>query len=306
MGDADGDGRAELVAGAPEEGVGPNVGAGRAYLFSSAQPADAKLTSVSISCPPVGTVNAPFTCIVDTTLHNNGPTTPVGVGGAVNVGVPSDCAVAGYSMGGQGFGTLSLAASVSQTVSKEFQVTCSSSGPHQFVGCAIVQIRDAGVADPNAGNNFGSGQALVDLGGGSPVRTAGRCTTVDPPEVCGDGLDNDADTLVDEEPDTDADSLSDCVDADDDGDGFPDGREASMGTDALSACPLAVGLHAAWPPDFNDDRSVNVIDVGAVRPAFASLAGDGRYAARKDLTGDGRINIVDIGALRPFFGKSCG
>ncbi len=73
-----------------------------------------------------------------------------------------------------------------------------------------------------------------------------------------------------------------------------------MGTLPLVACGAG-----AWPPDFNDDKTMNIVDVGAMRSVFNSVQGDGRYVARKDLNADTKINIIDIGALRPFFGKAC-
>lgn len=85
-----------------------------------------------------------------------------------------------------------------------------------------------------------------------------------------------------------------------DGDGFRNQAELFVGTDPLLACGAR-----AFPPDFNDDRNVNVIDVGAMKSVFGSQQGDGRYTARKDLNADGKINIIDIGTLKPFFGKSC-
>ncbi len=73
-----------------------------------------------------------------------------------------------------------------------------------------------------------------------------------------------------------------------------------MGTHPALAC----GANA-WPPDFDDSATINIIDAGELRPVFNSLQGDGRYLARKDLNADTQINIIDVGALRPVFGKSC-
>ena len=92
-------------------------------------------------------------------------------------------------------------------------------------------------------------------------------------------------------------------------DGFQSSKETFMGTLPLAACPSTTIADDEdgdpWPPDFNDNRSVDIIDIGALRPAFNSSDGDANYSKRLDLTADGFINILDIGALRPFFGKTC-
>ena len=74
----------------------------------------------------------------------------------------------------------------------------------------------------------GTGDACEDDTDGDGVPDALDCAPLEPkaapgkPEVC-DGLDNDCDYMVDEGfKDTDADSLKDCVDTDDDNDGSPD------------------------------------------------------------------------------------
>ena len=74
----------------------------------------------------------------------------------------------------------------------------------------------------------GSGDACEDDMDGDGIPDGQDCAPLDPAvhpgaeEQC-DGADNDCDTLVDEgHPDTDADGIKNCVDADDDGDGDPD------------------------------------------------------------------------------------
>ena len=263
--------------------------------------ADIKVEAVSLHCSPDAEPNVPFTCAADVIVHNNGPTTGVGVGGAVNVGLPNDCTVEDYTLMGKGFGTLTLDVSVSQIVSKDFTITCTDSGLHQIVGCAVVEIREAGVVDPNPYNDFDNAQAFTEIDG-TDLRTVGRCSVLDPPEVCGNGIDDDADTLVDEEPDTDGDGVSDCDDKDDDGDGFTDEHEESMGTDPLAACPT-IGVHPAWPPDFDNNQVVDIVDVLALRPVFGTAAPP--TSPRYDLAPSGQIDIVDVLALKPVFGESC-
>ena len=270
---------------------------------------DAKVTVLSIDCAPTAQTGVPFTCTITITTHSNGPITPIMVGGAANVGVPQGCTVAGYTLIGQGYGLLSLSTSVSQTVTKTFQITCSGSGLHEIVGCGVIQIHQH-VRDTNATNNFGTSRDLTEVGIPGPdstqqVNTAGRCSSLDPPEVCGNGIDEDADTLVDEEPDADRDGLSNCVDTEDDGDGYTDAREAFMGTDPLAACPLVTGVHAAWPPDVDNSQDVTINDVLAFKPAVGASRGSPFYTARKDLNASNDIDIGDVLAIKPVFTVRC-
>ena len=124
--------------------------------------------------------------------------------------------------------------------------------------------------------------------------------------VFGDPEDGDGDfvpDLVDNCPadhnsgqtDTDGDGDGDACDEDDDNDGFSDNVEESVGTDPLSAC----GPNA-FPPDFDDNQTVNIVDVLAMKPVFGSPS------ARHDLDASGgNIDIVDVLAMKPVFGMSC-
>ena len=99
---------------------------------------------------------------------------------------------------------------------------------------------------------------------------------------------------MDEEPDTDGDGVNDCDDADDDGDGFTDDHEMVMGTDPLADCAEVVGVHPAWPPDFDNDQVVDIIDVLALKPVFGSPS------VRHDLDASGGdVDIIDVLALKP-------
>lgn len=87
---------------------------------------------------------------------------------------------------------------------------------------------------------------------------------------------------------------------DSDNDGFSDVVENYLGTNPKNACGPE-----AWPPDFNDDKTVNIIDSGAIRPHFNSQIGQVNYDPRFDLNADGKINIIDTEVLKFYFGKSC-
>lgn len=58
--------------------------------------------------------------------------------------------------------------------------------------------------------------------------------------------------------------------------------------------------------DLNNDHTVDIIDVLALKPVFNSAPGDGIYLRRKDLTADTTIDIIDVLAIKLQFGSSCG
>jgi hypothetical protein len=146
-------------------------------------------------------------------------------------------------------------------------------------------------------------------------------------EVC-DGVDNDLDTVVDEDgmdhnnngnyndagPDADGDTIKDCLDTTTDTDGdtivnpsdanddnpmagtndlSTDTEENFMGTDSLDACPDNVN-DPAWPVDVNNSKSVNVGDLIAFKPSILSSMGQAKYNRRFDLNASGQVNIGDI------------
>jgi hypothetical protein len=132
---------------------------------------------------------------------------------------------------------------------------------------------------------------------------ATRCTIPgDPPEECGNGVDEDFDGLTDEEPDTDGDGLSNCTDLDDDGDGFLDELEGYLGTDPLNGCPAHVS-DSAWPPDIDNDQNVSVMDVLEFKDYILTTVPPS--LARFDLVHDGEITIQDVLAIKPYIFGTC-
>ncbi|MEX0799863.1 MAG: PQQ-dependent sugar dehydrogenase [Dehalococcoidia bacterium] len=130
------------------------------------------------------------------------------------------------------------------------------------------------------------------------------------PERC-DGIDNDGDTAMDEDPaganwDSDGDTVRDCLDAsvdtdgdtqantsdtDDDDDGFSDVIEGAISTDSLADCPTN-GSHDAWPPDRNIDTQANVGDV--IQTFSGIILDPARYNARSDGDAGGSVNVGDV------------
>lgn len=93
---------------------------------------------------------------------------------------------------------------------------------------------------------------------------------------------------------------------DSDADSFMDASEDYMGTLAAQGCALTPTANDenvdAWPPDFDNNQSVTITDVLALKPVFGD---SGEEFARYDLAPDGNITISDILALKPHFNTSC-
>jgi len=94
-----------------------------------------------------------------------------------------------------------------------------------------------------------------------------------------------------------------------DGDGYTNWKELYLGTDPTRSCPRTSTpndeLIDAWPPDFDDNRVINISDVGELLPPrFGTSVPP--TSPRYDLVPNGFINILDLGAiLSPTFGTSC-
>lgn len=100
------------------------------------------------------------------------------------------------------------------------------------------------------------------------------------------------------------DSDFDCIvdsEEDDDADGFSNFEEQFIGTDPADDCPDDPS-DDAWPPDMNNDTSVNILDVLMYKPQFEEGA---PYDSRYDLNTDGSVNILDVVLLKPYLGMSC-
>jgi len=144
------------------------------------------------------------------------------------------------------------------------------------------------------------------------------------PEHC-DGVDNDGDdpgdgSGVDEGfPDSDGDTIKDCVDPDhpyytdddDDDDGFTDVAERCMTTDEQDACPddsnpWGAEEDDAWPPDINADTVVDVTDVLKFLVAFPSAPWTANYSRRLDMADcPAVIDITDALVFLLHFPSAC-
>lgn len=92
-------------------------------------------------------------------------------------------------------------------------------------------------------------------------------------------------------------------------DGWSTTAENYFGTRYNQACPATAfaGDEAtdSWPPDFNDDRQINFLDVaafvGKVNPAY----GEPGFLKRFDLDRNSRVNVVDVYVLSGYLGRQC-
>lgn len=77
------------------------------------------------------------------------------------------------------------------------------------------------------------------------------------------------------------------------GHNYSDLKETYIQTDPLADCPEVIGEHDAWPPDFDKNRVVNVIDVLFYKGRTPSAATT-RALKRLDLDASGTVNVQDI------------
>ncbi len=178
-----------------------------------------------------------------------------------------------------------------------------------YLGCdesALVELYVVEDADGDGPNTEGGGHTWPDAA--LDISTLGATTH----EISANDLmwdffiahplaDSDGDGLLDVDDNCPTLATPWTVPAgDDDCDGFTTAVEDFVGTDPLTLCGVG-----AWPPDFNDDGSVSIADVLALKLAFNSQTGDTNYEQRLDLNADARISIADVLALKPVFNLSC-
>lgn len=96
---------------------------------------------------------------------------------------------------------------------------------------------------------------------------------------------------------------------DSDGDGYSDAIEQFVGTNPNQPCSSTTTANDeatdAWPPDFNDDKKVDIMDVTLLRARFGSNLGDATYQKRFDLNADNTIDILDVNAIRVPYDTVC-
>jgi hypothetical protein len=104
--------------------------------------------------------------------------------------------------------------------------------------------------------------------------------------------------------------------------GFTTGDENFYGTLPLTACPATADPidedPDAWPPDFSDNQTVNILDLvftldtdadtvpdAGFKDSFGATDPDPKYFPRFDLKIDGTINLLDLLPFKRFYGLSC-
>ncbi len=92
-----------------------------------------------------------------------------------------------------------------------------------------------------------------------------------------------------------------------DADGIADGADNCLEVANLDQNDTNLdGFGNVCDADLNGDGVVGIPDFNAVRGAFGSRIGDGRFLPAADFNGDGAIGTPDFNTLRRFFGKPPG
>jgi uncharacterized protein YkwD len=97
--------------------------------------------------------------------------------------------------------------------------------------------------------------------------------------------------------------------ADSDNDSFNDSIEVYLGTNPITKCSITVAKNDEatdnHPLDFNDDKSINTLDVGGFTAVLNTQKGDSKFNQRYDLDKNGRINTTDLGKFTPSLNTTC-
>jgi hypothetical protein len=91
---------------------------------------------------------------------------------------------------------------------------------------------------------------------------------------------------------------------------FDDSIELFVGTDPLDPCADTITANDEdddrWPPDFNDDRTVNILDVLlGFNGRMDACYGDPEYVERSDLNADTCITMDDIDIWAVYLMTTC-
>lgn len=147
--------------------------------------------------------------------------------------------------------------------------------------CPAVANGPAQASEPGVGDQTNTDEDLATAG-------AGMGSGSPPPPLLGD-------------------STGDACDDDDDNDGFDDAVEQLIGTGQFDNCTGAPGTGGdAWPPDFDVNGMVNLLDVLKLKPAYLKSDPDPAYDVRFDLADqDGTINLTDLLPIKQYFLMRC-
>jgi hypothetical protein len=117
--------------------------------------ADVRVVSVNFTSPESATVGNSFTVSGNTTVRNDGPTTPVQADIYFTLAAPPDCEVSPSSTVVVWNRTLNLGSNV--FISRAWSVTCWETGVHDFqLDVEAVISPSQSIVDPDLTNNSGS------------------------------------------------------------------------------------------------------------------------------------------------------